>query len=218
MLPAKERRMMETYHKIDTIFLRDPATKFRTVIEGQYTRPEFEYLAHNQWLWTEKIDGTNIRIQRQNGVLEFGGRTSDSSIPTFLLRKLQGLFNVVTLGVVFGDGDFELYAEGYGAKIQKIGEKYLPNDCGVILFDVRINGVWLERYNVADIAEKLRIPVVPQIQCGTLLDAIEYVRQGFNSFIGDLPGEGLVLKPACELLDRLGKRIITKIKHRDFQR
>ena len=30
--------------------------------------------------------------------------------------------------------------------------------------------------------------------------------------------EGLVMRPAIELLDKRGRRIITKIKHKDFAR
>ncbi len=53
---------MREYHKIQTVFLRDPETNHRTLLEGQYAEPAFEFLAGNRWVFTEKVDGTNIRI------------------------------------------------------------------------------------------------------------------------------------------------------------
>ena len=34
----------------------------RKFILGEWTTPELKYLKDNQWVFTEKIDGTNIRI------------------------------------------------------------------------------------------------------------------------------------------------------------
>ncbi len=53
---------MNEYHKIQSIYLRDPETKHKRFLIGQWTLPEFEYLADNEWSFTEKVDGTNIRI------------------------------------------------------------------------------------------------------------------------------------------------------------
>lgn len=41
--------MSREYHKIDTVFKRDPSTNNKHLIEGQFSRPEFEYLAGNEW-------------------------------------------------------------------------------------------------------------------------------------------------------------------------
>ena len=51
---------MKEYHKIQSVFKRDIANG--KIIEGKYSLPEFEYLKDNQWVFTEKVDGTNIRI------------------------------------------------------------------------------------------------------------------------------------------------------------
>ena len=69
------------------------------------------------------------------------------------------------------------------------------------------------------IGAKLEIPVVPIIYSGPLSDAVARVRDGFMSVVAkdlSLVAEGMVLRPEFELRDRLGRRIITKIKHRDF--
>ena len=69
---------MNEYHKIQTIFKRDMTSKRKTLLEGQWTMPEFEYLAENKWVFTEKVDGTNIRVIFKNNGVTFGGK-SDSA-------------------------------------------------------------------------------------------------------------------------------------------
>lgn len=54
------------YHKINSIYKRDEKTKEFT---NEFSLPEFEYLKHNLWEFTEKIDGTNVRIIWENGEL-----------------------------------------------------------------------------------------------------------------------------------------------------
>jgi hypothetical protein len=117
------------------------------------------------------------------------------------------------------DDSMILYGEGYGNKIQKVGSEY-RKDTGFILFDVSINGVWLERENVEDIAKQLAIPVVPVVFRGSLEEGISLTQEGQTSVVakGDLMSEGFVMRPATELIDRLGRRIISKIKNKDFAR
>jgi len=215
------------YPKIVTVYKRDPETKYRTLLEGVYAKPEFEYLANAQWLWTEKIDGTNIRITSQDGQIRFGGRTDRAQIPTSLLSRLQNIFSAEAWAKVFTDdeGSFYgdsviLYGEGYGARIQKGGGNYIPDGVDFILFDVRVGELWLRFEDVLDIGQKLVLRVVPVIGIGTLQDAVEIVREGFYSRMSPayFVAEGLVMKPTVTLLDRRGNRVITKIKHKDFPR
>ena len=207
---------MKEYHKIQTVFKRDPATKHKTLLEGNYSIPAFEYLANNEWVFTEKIDGTNIRVNYENGTVTFGGRTDNAQIPAFLVQKLMGLFTAEKLSAIFPEGAACLYGEGYGAKIQKGGGNYIANGVGFILFDVHCGGFWLERENIEDIASKCNIPTVPFIGTGTLLDAVERVRNGFDSLVGNCIAEGIVMRPRVEMFDRGGKRIVSKIKFKDF--
>ena len=53
---------MKEYHKIQTAFLRNPEDNFKTLLCGEWALPEFKLLKDIEWIWTEKIDGTNIRI------------------------------------------------------------------------------------------------------------------------------------------------------------
>lgn len=210
---------MNEYHKIQTVFLRNPDTKFKTLLYGRFALPEFEYLADNEWGFTEKVDGTNIRIMF-NGIsrLEFGGKTDNAQIPPFLVEKLSSIFwpKLSMFQELFPDGVC-LYGEGYGARIQKGGGKYRP-DQSFVLFDVKIKDWWLERSSVVDISKKLEIEVVPQIGTGTLWEMARVVEEGFPSRWGNfIMAEGIVARPMVELKNKSGNRIITKIKHKDFE-
>lgn len=203
---------MKEYHKIQSVFKRDEKThKF---IEGDYSLLEFEYLADNIWVWTEKVDGTNIRVMWDGENVAFGGKTDNAQMPPFLLAKLKELFPAEKFTGVFPG--MCLYGEGYGAKIQKGGGNYIKDGCDFIMFDIKVGEWWLRRPDIEDVAGKLGIKVVPIINKGPLAQAINFVREGHFSTFGPFLAEGLVLKPEVELFTRQGHRIVTKIKHKDF--
>lgn len=207
---------MNEYHKIQTLFKRDMSTKHKTLLEGEWTLPEFEYLANNQWTFSEKVDGTNIRVIFNAGLVTFAGKTDAAQIPAQLIARLNERYLPLAARMhdVFGR-DACLYGEGYGAKIQKGGGKY-RQDPDFVLFDVRVGEWWLQRSDVEDVATKLGIDVIPIIGEGTLHDAVEWVKRGIKSTWGDFEAEGIVARPKIELRARSGERIITKIKCRDF--
>lgn len=217
---------MKEYPKIQTVYLRDPETNFKTLLEGQFALPEFEYLKDCVWEWTEKIDGTNIRVLFDHSGARYAGKTEEAQIPSFLAAKLSELFPSNKLYDLFmPDGINQvmqvcLYGEGYGARIQKSGEHYISDGVSFILFDVLVNGNWLKREDVIDVADKLGIRAVPIKGVGTLEQAVGLVRSGFASSVTQefCMAEGLVMRPIFELKNRVGQRIITKIKHKDFAR
>ena len=65
---------MKEYIKIQTIFKRDLLTNHKTLLEGDYSLPEFDYLKDNTWIFTEKVDGTNIRVMWDGKEIAFGGK------------------------------------------------------------------------------------------------------------------------------------------------
>lgn len=212
--------MSKEYHKIQSVFLRDPATNHKTFLRGQWSQPEFGYLADMAWVGTEKIDGTNIRVMWDGERVTFGGKTDNASMPAPLVEYLQHHFTPERMAAGT-EGPVTLYGEGYGGKIQK-GSRY-QREQRFILFDVWADadpmGVWLARDIVESIGGLLDIPVAPVVFRGSLLAAVAEVEVGFTSRVAEdasLMAEGLVLRPATELRDRMGRRIITKIKTRDF--
>ena len=210
---------MKEYHKIQTVYFRDPENNHKTLLEGVWSKPEFELLKDIDWICTEKIDGTNIRIIWDGVQVRFGGKTDKAQIPTILIHALQDTFTNEKMKECFPDANNVcLYGEGYGKKIQN-GGNYLPDMADFILFDVKIGDWWLTREANEDVATKLNIGVVPIIGIWKLEQAIEYVKNGFKSTIAvnkDYTAEGLIMKPNIELFNRKGERIITKVKHKDF--
>ena len=199
------------YPKIETLYARDPDT-FK-VLEGQLCQPEFGLI--NQWLVTEKIDGTNIRVQLtsscQGDCSDCGstgactveprvllrGRTDNAQMPVFLLKELQRLFPGGKVVAAFDPGtEVILFGEGYGAKIQKGGGDYREG-VSFRLFDVVVlgrdnNPWWLDWENVSDIAKKLEIETVPVLSEGaTLATAASLVTRPSNVALNEkiIPGK-----------------------------
>jgi len=208
---------MDEYHKIQTVYKRDPQTKFRTLMKGEYSLPEFEYLQRNSWSFSEKIDGTNIRIIFDGEKITFGGKTDNAQIPAILFGRLAERFYPLTdqFKEYFPDGVC-FYGEGYGAKIQKAGSQYCSKQ-DFVLFDIKIGDWWLFRPNLESIAKDFSLDVVPIIGFGTLDDMVEMAAMGFSSKWGDFKAEGIVARPEVELKTRSGHRIICKIKYKDFK-
>jgi ATP-dependent RNA circularization protein (DNA/RNA ligase family) len=207
--------MME-YHKIETIFERDPKsfvvdpTKLKASVLGTI----------REWDVTEKIDGTNIRVKlAQDGTVAFGGRSDAAQIPSDLVQYLIRNFEQDALKTALWIGDpvdVVLYGEGYGPGIQKGGGLY-RSDKSFILFDVLVAGQWwLDREAVADIALKLGMDTVPYLGRMTLDQIVEHVREPFPSKLGTATAEGVVARPIETLFDKRMKRVIIKLKTKDF--
>lgn len=203
---------MTPYSKIQSIFKRDEKT--HQFIDGKWALPEFEYLQNNEWDFTEKVDGTNIRIIWDKEV-KIGGRTDNAQISLNHLEYYKGLFPVSLMTSIF-DSPICLYGEGFGAGIQK-GGKY-RDSIGFVLFDIKIGPWWLERSSLEEIAKKLGIEIVPIVGRGTIHDAIKLIKRGIESTWGSFLAEGLVLRPKITLQRRNGERLLTKIKHKDFKK
>jgi len=207
---------MKEYHKIQTVFKRNPDDKYKTLLEGQFSRPEFEYLAGCPWIFTEKVDGMNIRVMWDGSSVSFGGKTDNAQLHMHLVQHLRDTFTEELMLEVFGtEGGVCLYGEGCGAGIQRGGGNYYQ-DKRFVLFDVRISEWWLQRLDVDGIAEKMGIPCVPVIGEGTLWDLVAAVKDGIGSTWGPFMAEGIVARPSTELCARNGQRIITKLKTKDF--
>jgi hypothetical protein len=209
---------MIEYNKIETLWERDmEGTK--KLIEGKFRNPTVEFLKDNVWQFTEKVDGTNIRIHWDGHKVTFGGRTEDAQIPSHLLNKLIEMFGTYEAELIFeqkfGEMEVILFGEGYGPKIQS-GGKYRP-DVSFILFDVLISGNYQPRSSVEDIAKAFGIDVVPIVLEGTIQDAVDFVKANPKSTMGTAMMEGVVGRPKIEMRDRCGKRVIVKIKVKDFK-
>jgi len=207
---------MKEYHKIETLYERDEKTK--KLIMGKFRNETVGYLKDNKWVFTEKIDGTNVRVFWDGHKVTFSGRTDTSQMPSHLMNKLFELFggeiNEQMFEQKFGETSVMLYGEGYGVKIQNGG--LYRSDVSFILFDVEIDGLFLKREAVEDIAKYFGLEIVPIVLTGTIQDGVDFVLNDPKSTIGNATMEGVVGRPEIELFDRRGERVIVKIKRKDF--
>lgn len=209
---------MKEYHKIETLFERDEKTK--KLIRGKFRNPTVEYLKDNIWTFTEKVDGTNIRIYWNGHKVTYGGRTDKAQIPAHLINRLNELFggetNEQMFEQKFGETEVEIFGEGYGVKIQNGG--LYRDDVDFILFDVLIADNYQSRESCEDIASYFGVDIVPIVLEGTLQEGVDYVLNNRKSIIAKNGAEieGLVGRTKIETKDRSGKRNIVKIKYKDF--
>ena len=95
-----QKRSENTYQKIETIFKRDSSNIIMPY--SGFVYPELEWLRNCKFDATEKIDGTNIRIEvkktiisDENGInsirydVSYRGKTDAATIPTPLLKFLE---------------------------------------------------------------------------------------------------------------------------------
>lgn len=167
------------------------------MIKGAWTTPELEYLADNQWEFTEKVDGTNVRIEirriQDTLFVEYAGRSDNATLPKPLEAWLKDMFPSSSpdrrasngrdgiIGRWMIDNNLEraiLFGEGYGPKIQNGGN--YRDDQSFVLFDVKVGDWWLKRPTVNYVATSLGIDSVPVIGRGTLHDAIDIVSTGLT--------------------------------------
>ena len=175
--------------------------------------------------------------------IRIAGKTDNAQIPKNLLKHMQEKYtNEKILGALglkefipvsewkskYNWDDYSkiptiytIYGEGYGEGIQS-GGWYIKDGNEFIVFDVKVNDIYLKTEARDEIANKLGAPIVPFKGYFTLDEAIDYVRKGFRSVVAENPevkmAEGLVLRTDLGLRNRMGDRLIVKIKYGDFQK
>ena len=234
------------YDKINTCFKREldhNSPLYNCILpQESLTTPELDCLRKENFHFeaTEKVDGecTSIHlipILGNLGVMDYKievhGKTDSAQMRVDEVELLQNIgdqeklvdcFTRITPEgkPVYPESEIIIFGETYGKKMQKNGSRYDANKLKFICFDVKVGDIWLLRKDVEDVCTKLNIDIVPIIGYYTIDEAIDVVSKGLKSTIADdkeLDMEGLVLRTPCGLLDRQGKRIITKIKTKDFR-
>ena len=210
------------YPKINSLWRR--AEDAKRLIKGDYACDALPNI--REWDVTEKVDGTNIRItflqadgQRTQPSIE--GRTDAAIIPSFLLDSLKPFASWDLFDKAFHlDGpNFEvtLFGEGYGEKIQTGGGDYREGT-GLILFDVVINGRWMDRRWLLEVASVFGLPVVPYLGRMRESAVVGLVKSRPESQCSRNPRaiEGVVAKASYGICDSHGVPIMFKLKCRDF--
>lgn len=211
------------YPKIETVFVRDETT--RKVVPGKLRLAEFSLITH--WLVTEKIDGTNVRVHlHSDGTVIYGGRTDNAQLYAPLIAWLLNRLPATLVVAAFDPAtEAILFGEGYGPKIQKGG--IYRKDVAFRLFDVAVLTPsriwWLNWENVEDVAKKCDIETVPVIgthmtmpEALALYSSPSRVAHQENGGAMEVRQEGIVCRTDPLLFDKGGRRIMWKLKGKDF--
>ena len=209
---------MKEYHKIETLFKF--SQKHKKFIYGEFYNKNVELLKDIAWVFTEKIDGTNFRIHWNGHKLKYAGRTDEAEFSKeqieFIERELVNEEIEQLFEQKFSEKIVTVYGELYGNKIQNGGLYTNGTGLAFRVFDIEIGDVFLEFNNMQDLANELGYDSVPLAMVGTIQNAIDYCNRFNKSLFSSAELEGLVGKPVGDFRDRLGKRIVVKIKKRDL--
>lgn len=227
----------ESFTEPEFEYLRGLKWRAEEKIDGTNMRIEVTKVP----VWDDGIEGRTI-----NGVefkVRIAGKTDNVQIPKNLLKHMQEKYPNEKVLAALGLKEFipveewenehnwltyeqipniyTIYGEGYGEGIQS-GGWYIKGGNEFIVFDVKVNDIYLKTDARDEIATKLGAPIVPFIGYFTLDEAIAFVRKGFRSHVAQNPdakmAEGLVLRTDLGLRNRMGNRLIVKIKYEDFQK
>lgn len=215
------------YQKIETLYDRDQKT--RLIIDGtskinNYFDTDSDRI--NNFLLTEKVDGTNICIgykigKTGEGYITINGRNHESQIHPKLIGYINDRMTYGMMRKLFYSEETFIYGEAYG--------KLINPECGYncdlefLVFDILNCNKWLTRSEVVVASSVLNMNSVPEIKDGVILGT-DLVRNGFKSLI---PGEenvwaeGIIIKHKGNaydknLYDENGDRRIYKLKTSDF--
>lgn len=181
---------------------------------GDWAQPEFEVLKDAPWTASEKIDGTNLRVDLAPWTgthVNVYGRTNATELHPDLVKGVRLQFAATAYRP---ETECILFGEGLGPKVQG-GTYGVPYQ--FVLFDVFSGEIWWSPEAVKGLADSMGLPCARQYGATTILDAERFVAEGFPSAIRpDLRAEGLVLHAPYGMLNRFGSRISTKIKHKDY--
>lgn len=207
---------MKEYPKTDTLLKRDEDFKVNAL--SQANDEIYSILWDIPWVYTEKIDGTNMRLIWDGENFEIKGRTDKADI----IQPLQN--NMILMAnnrkdlfkELFGNTPVCLYGEGYGPRIQHAGGLY-SKEQSFVCFDILIGTKYLDWDKVKEICSALRIHIVPEYHFDSLALAIIAVEKGIKSHYGNFNAEGIIAKPPRTLYTNNDKRILFKLKTKDFR-
>jgi len=209
------------------------SSPFKKDDEFLNTKKLSQILPKGNWIVTEKINGTNIRIiltkpdENNKREIFIGSRREllnkedKTSIPylecikEINLNKLEEYFKDVNSTVI-------IYGEGYGAGVQKGGIYSSKKNFRV--FDIRIGYAYQDFDYVQKVCIDNQLNIVPIFGDvdtisyeGCITDLMNFKETLIKEGNGGKP-EGLVYKFEPVLLNKYKKRLIFKVKFKDFRK
>ena len=173
-------------------------------------------LRNNLWNGSRKLDGTNFRIKYDGEKAIYCGKTNKAQFTDDQKEYIESVFLEELFEEKFRVDDKDLnviiYGELVGEKIQN-GDRNEFKDLEVVIFDVKINDVWLEPDSVKDIAKFFNLKSSYDFIhiTGILKELVKFVIDNKDRI------EGLVATPVGGFYSKKQDRIIVKIKGRDYE-
>lgn len=208
------------YPKIDTLYVRDDDFKVSPFSEVRH--PEFLYI--KDWLWMEKIDGSNISIVDNVYGTFWRGRTDNANFTKEVVAALNSEVTRLSDGLdtirrEHGLDSIEVFGEIYGPKIQSGG--IYSDSIRTTYYDIRIEeNLWLGHEDFIKNAEFLNLKV-PAHGVESLDRLVSLASSGFDTLESGGTGgrsEGIIAKTLRPLYMNDGNRLMFKLKTKDFRR
>lgn len=178
----------------------------------------------------EKIHGTSASITYKNRLLRFhsGGESYQSFKSLFdedmLKLKLEEIINSHFQGDnlnLNNKKDISIHGEAYGGKQQRMSNTY-GKSLKFIVFDVKIEGKWLDVPEAKKISDHLELDFVDYEEGPNTLEWLRKQRdrdstQAIKNGMGEGKiREGIVIRPINESTFPDGNRAIIKYKRKEF--
>ena len=239
MAKTRQGAFEKTYHHIDAPTYQDdeygrehkrrilinPPRKFGTglALEEIYRTQELAYIRNSTWSIKRKLDGENIRIYWDGEQALWNGKSNKFQCSAEFQDYMNSTFIEEIFEEKFGR-EKEVYIYG-----EKMGPKTQGNELGldkdeVIIFDVEINGTFLGEEGIRDVAGYFGTrSVYDFMDLGPSTD-INLMSTSLEAIIDDVATnefgdwEGVVCSPTVNIKDHNGKRIIVKIKNKDYNK
>lgn len=181
---------------------------------------------------TVKVGGKTDNANSQHGQFEFLQNIADRILPLLKEQFPKEDFEMTYLldgngKIVVDEGgrvtmtepEIYIYGEYYGEGVQKGGGYCKGNRFAV--FDICVNGWWIPSDMRHEICQTFELEEVPCLGKMSIAVAESMVRGGFRTKVDnvanpDLMEEGLVLRPTVPIKNSRGKRVIVKVKYKDY--
>lgn len=188
-------------------------------IENLY-KHQYVISEEKEWFALEKVHGTSARVSwnsRTKTLAFHPGGSESKQFNSCFAANLATRFEQQ-----FANDNVEVFGEAYGGKILKMSKTYGPV-LRFIVFEIQINGMWLNVPNADRVATNLGLEFVPYVKIVSSIESLNAardtpsqvaIRRGLGN---DKLREGIVIRPLSERVDpKHHKRVLYKHKRIEF--